>query len=172
MNRVGKVLLGMMAAMLIFGVATERTLAQDKPAAPAQGDAQKTPDNKDAKEKQGGDGEGGGGNPFAPEPSPTLPPGMTGSDVNDPRAKLSPGMYDAGEAAMGLKHLDLVKKPEAFDIGSSDADSPKVQNTLVQLGVPDDRLKTISFGKERPVCTEQDEACYQKNRRGHLAPAQ
>jgi hypothetical protein len=127
----------MMAAILIFGVAAERVQAQDKPAAPpAQGDAQKTPDQKDSQAKPSGDGEGGGGNPFAPEPSPTLPAGMTGSDVNDPRAKLSPGLYDAGEAAMGLKHLELVKKPEAFDLGSSDADSPKVQNTLVQLGVP------------------------------------
>src|SRR5205807_1748553 len=44
-------------------------------------------------------------NPFAPQPAPPLPAGMTGSDVNDPRAKLSPGMYDAGEAAMGIKHL-------------------------------------------------------------------
>ena len=41
-----------------------------------------------------------------------------------------------------------------------------------RVSVPDDRLKTISFGKERPVCTDQDESCYQKNRRGHLAPAQ
>ena len=41
------------------------------------------------------------GNPFAPEPAPALPPGMTGSDANDPRAKLAPGLYDAGEAADG-----------------------------------------------------------------------
>jgi hypothetical protein len=73
--------------------------------------------------------------PFAPEPAPTLPPGMTGSDVNDPRAKLAPGLYDAGEAAMGMKHLMLVKKPDAFQLGAADADDPKVQKTLGQLGV-------------------------------------
>src|SRR6478672_6141907 len=56
-------------------------------------------------------------NPFAPQPAPPLPAGMTGSDVNDPRAKLSPGMYDAGEAAMGIKHLMLLKKPGAFELG-------------------------------------------------------
>ena len=44
-------------------------------------------------------------NPFAPQPAPPLPAGMTGSDANDPRAKLSPGMYDAGETSMGLKHI-------------------------------------------------------------------
>src|SRR6185503_13383763 len=48
-----------------------------------------------------------GENPFAPEKAAPLPPGITGSDVNDPRAKLSPGFYDAGEAAMGLKHVLL-----------------------------------------------------------------
>src|SRR3989442_10055671 len=68
-------------------------------------------------------------NPFAPEPAPPLPAGMTGSDANDPRAKLAPGVYDAGEAAMGIKHLMLLKKPEAFQLGSDDPDNPKVQKT-------------------------------------------
>lgn len=71
------------------------------------------------------------------EPAPTLPPGMKGSDATDPRAKLTPGIYDAGEAAMGIKHLMLVKKPDAFQLGSDDADSPKVQKTLGLLGVGD-----------------------------------
>ena len=43
---------------------------------------------------------------------------MTGSDTNDPRAKLAPGLYNAGEAAMGIKHLQLVKKPDAFQLGT------------------------------------------------------
>lgn len=72
-----------------------------------------------------------------PEPAPTLPAGMTGSDVNDPRAKLSPGLFDAGEAAMGIKHLVLLKKPDAFQLGSDDPDSPNVQKTLGILGVGD-----------------------------------
>jgi len=77
-------------------------------------------------------------NPFAPQPAPPLPAGMTGSDVNDPRAKLSPGMYDAGEAAMGIKHLMLLKKPDAFELGSNDPNDPKVNKTLsTVLGVAD-----------------------------------
>jgi hypothetical protein len=74
-------------------------------------------------------------NPFAPKPAPPLPAGMTGSDVNDPRYKLTPGMYDAGEAAMGMKHLLLLKKPDAFQLGVSDPDDPKVQHMLGQLGM-------------------------------------
>ncbi len=63
--------------------------------------------------------------------------GMTGSDVNDPRAKLTPGLFNAGEAAMGMKHLTLVKKPEAFQLDAADPDDPKVQKTLGQLGMSD-----------------------------------
>ena len=76
-------------------------------------------------------------NPFALEAAPTLPPGMTGSDTNDPRAKLAPGIYDAGEAFLGMKHLVLLKKPDAFQLGSNDPDDPKVEKTLGQLGVGD-----------------------------------
>jgi peptidoglycan-associated lipoprotein len=61
---------------------------------------------------------------------------------------------------------------EEYNLALGDRRAIAVKEFLVQLGVPDDRLKTISFGKERPVCTDQDESCYQKNRRGHLAPAQ
>jgi hypothetical protein len=76
------------------------------------------------------------GNPFAPEPAQPLPAGMTGSDANDPRFTLTPGLYDAGETSMGLKHLLLVKKPDAFQLGAAEADDPKVQKTLGQLGLP------------------------------------
>ena len=74
-------------------------------------------------------------NPFAPEPAQPLPPGMTGSDVNDPRYKLTPGLYDAGETAMGMKHLLLVKKPNAFQLGTDNPDDPKVEQTVGQLGM-------------------------------------
>jgi hypothetical protein len=80
-------------------------------------------------------------NPFAPEPAAPLPAGMTGSDANDPRAKLAPGLYDAGVASMGLKHLLLLKKPDAFQMGTVDPDDPKVEKTLGQLGVPAALLK-------------------------------
>ena len=79
----------------------------------------------------------GGANPFAPQSAPKLPAGMTGSNAGDPRAKLSPGMYDAGVAAMGLKHLTLFKKPDAFQLGSDDPNDSKVQTALGSLGVGD-----------------------------------
>ncbi len=76
-------------------------------------------------------------NPFAATPAPPLPPGMTGSDANDPRFKLTPGMYDAGEASMGMKHLLLLKKPDAFQLGATDPNDPKVEKMVRQLGIGD-----------------------------------
>jgi hypothetical protein len=62
---------------------------------------------------------------------------MTGSDANDPRTKLTPGMYDAGEVSMGIKHLRLIKKPGPFQLGTTDPGDSKVQKTLGVLGVAD-----------------------------------
>jgi peptidoglycan-associated lipoprotein len=38
--------------------------------------------------------------------------------------------------------------------------------------LPENQLQLISYGKDRPVCDDQDEACWQKNRRAHLTQAQ
>jgi hypothetical protein len=73
--------------------------------------------------------------PFAAQPVTPLPPGMTGSITNDPRVGLKPGLYDAGEAAMGIKHLAFLKKASAFQLSSTQADDPAVQKTLDILGV-------------------------------------
>jgi peptidoglycan-associated lipoprotein len=59
-----------------------------------------------------------------------------------------------------------------YNLGLGDRRATAAKDFLVQLGVPADRLKTISYGKERPVCTEQDESCWQKNRRAHFSPGQ
>jgi len=47
-----------------------------------------------------------------------------------------------------------------------------VEKALVQLGVPSASIKTISYGKERPFCTQSDESCWQENRRGHFVDRQ
>jgi hypothetical protein len=73
--------------------------------------------------------------PFAPQPAPPLPPGMTGSDTSDPRASLKAGMYDAGEAAMGIKHIAFLKKPDALQLTATSPDDPLVQKTLGMLGM-------------------------------------
>jgi peptidoglycan-associated lipoprotein len=59
-----------------------------------------------------------------------------------------------------------------YNLGLGDRRASAAKDFLVQLGVPADRLTTISYGKERPVCTEATEDCYQRNRHDHLAPSQ
>ena len=59
-----------------------------------------------------------------------------------------------------------------YNLGLGDRRATAAKEFLVQLGVPSDRLKTISYGKERPVCTESNESCWQKNRRAHFSPGQ
>jgi peptidoglycan-associated lipoprotein len=39
---------------------------------------------------------------------------------------------------------------------------------LIDLGVTESQLQMVSYGKERPVCTQPDESCYQRNRRVHF----
>jgi peptidoglycan-associated lipoprotein len=43
-----------------------------------------------------------------------------------------------------------------------------VRDYLGSLGVAGDRLRTISYGEERPVCTQSEESCWSQNRRGHM----
>lgn len=59
-----------------------------------------------------------------------------------------------------------------YNLGLGDRRGQSAKDFLVQLGVPAERLRTISYGKERPVCTEATEACWQKNRRAHFASGQ
>ena len=51
-------------------------------------------------------------------------------------------------------------------LGANRADS--VKNALIQAGVAGNRIKTISYGKEKPFCMESNESCWQQNRRGHF----
>src|ERR1051326_3376970 len=129
MNRVPRFAFCMaMAAMILFpGVNRMRAQDQTPSPTPAAQTPSPTPAAQEDEEER---------NPFAVEPAPPLPPGMTGSDTNDPRAKLAPGLYNAGEAAMGLKHLQLVKKPAAFQLGTNNPDDPKVKKMLEQLNSP------------------------------------
>jgi hypothetical protein len=62
---------------------------------------------------------------------------MTGSSTSDPRFGLKPGLYDAGETAMGMERVAFLKKPAAFQLPSDNADDPGVQKALGQLGVGD-----------------------------------
>jgi peptidoglycan-associated lipoprotein len=59
-----------------------------------------------------------------------------------------------------------------YNLGLGDRRATSAKEFLAQVGLPADRLKTISYGKERPGCTESNEACWAKNRRAHFSGVQ
>jgi len=58
-----------------------------------------------------------------------------------------------------------------YNLALGDRRANEAKDYLVEFGVPAAQLNTISYGKERPQCTEHNEECWQKNRRAHLSAA-
>ncbi len=58
-----------------------------------------------------------------------------------------------------------------YNIALGDQRTASASAYLEALGISSERLQRISYGKEKPQCTEATEACWQKNRRVHFAAA-
>ncbi len=133
----------------------------------------------------------------APPPPPPAPPAK--APLSERMTALQDAYYDydksdvRADAQSALtKDADLLKSifqdfPDAvitieghcdergsaeYNLGLGDRRATSAKEFLVQLGVPTDKLKTISYGKERPVCTESNEECWQRNRRAHFSTGQ
>ena len=57
---------------------------------------------------------------------------------------------------------------EEYNLGLGDRRANSAKEYLINLGISEDRIQTISYGKSRPSCTESDEECWQENRRAHM----
>lgn len=138
--------------------------------------------------------------PPPPPPPKPAPPKISGRDIFDREiASAGDALFDYDKSDIRddarqvlTRHADALKRIFAADgnfsvvleghcdergsaeynLGLGDRRATAARDFLVQLGVPADKVRTISYGKDRPICTAADEACYQRNRRGHLAPAQ
>jgi len=55
-----------------------------------------------------------------------------------------------------------------YNLALGDNRASAVKNAIAAAGISADRVKTISYGKEKPFCTEHNEQCWQQNRRGHF----
>lgn len=58
---------------------------------------------------------------------------------------------------------------DEYNLALGDARAKTAQEFLVRLGLPADQLQTVSYGKEKPACSDHNEDCWQKNRRAHTA---
>jgi peptidoglycan-associated lipoprotein len=58
-----------------------------------------------------------------------------------------------------------------YNLALGDRRAQAAKNFLASLGIAADRMQTVSYGKERPFCSEHNENCWQQNRRGHFTMA-
>lgn len=60
---------------------------------------------------------------------------------------------------------------DEYNMALGDRRARAAEEFLVTMGVSSNQLTVISYGKDRPVCTDKTEECYQRNRRAHLTAA-
>ena len=59
-----------------------------------------------------------------------------------------------------------------YNLALGDNRALATKNALLSMGISANRIKTNSYGKEKPFCTESTEACWQQNRRAHFVYGQ
>jgi peptidoglycan-associated lipoprotein len=55
-----------------------------------------------------------------------------------------------------------------YNLALAERRAGAVRDYLVSLGIAADRISIVSKGEEAPFCTDENEACWQQNRRGHF----
>ncbi len=66
-------------------------------------------------------------------------------------------------------HCDELGSTE-YNLALGDKRAVEVMIALEKAGINAARMRTVSYGKELPVCTEQSEGCWRLNRRAHITP--
>lgn len=128
-----------------------------------------------------------------PPPPPPPPPSATEEELFSQNVKdiyFDYDKYDVradeqsaiqGDAAFLKEHPNVQFTIEGhcdergsteYNLALGDNRANSVKNALVQAGVNPANIKTISYGKEKPFCTEHNEQCWQENRRGHFVYGQ
>jgi peptidoglycan-associated lipoprotein len=64
-------------------------------------------------------------------------------------------------------HADL-RGTNEYNLALGERRANSVRDYLTGLGIAADRLSVISKGEETPLCTDESEACHERNRRGHF----
>jgi peptidoglycan-associated lipoprotein len=60
---------------------------------------------------------------------------------------------------------------EEYNLALGDKRAQAAEEFLTTMGIPNVQLTVISYGKDHPICTDQTETCWQKNRRAHITAA-
>jgi peptidoglycan-associated lipoprotein len=90
---------------------------------------------------------------------------------DDTRGKLSRN----AELLKSQPRLDMTIEGHADERGTAEYNlalgerrANAVKSYLASLGIGGERMRTLSYGLERPVCTEHEESCWSRNRRAHM----
>lgn len=100
-------------------------------------------------------------------------------DKADIRADQTPTAH--GDASFLMQHPSIKvlveghcddRGSEEYNLALGTSRAESLKKSLLQQGVPAERIKTISYGKEKPFCSDENDACWQKNRVDHFSIAQ
>ncbi len=135
------------------------------------------------------------GSPAPAAPAPRYPSAVTRARIDELLARIEDAYFDYDRASLrpdAMKALeadstelrDILKDfPDykltieghcdergsaEYNIALGEKRAETAKDYLVQVGIPSAQLNLVSYGKERPVCEEHDEACWQRNRRIHI----
>ena len=90
------------------------------------------------------------------------------ADARERLARNARFMLDASQFVLTIEgHCDE-RGTNDYNLALGERRASAARDYLVSLGVPANRLRTISYGEERPFCTSSDEQCWSQNRRGHF----
>jgi peptidoglycan-associated lipoprotein len=134
----------------------------------------------------------------APAPASRYPDAATKARIEELIARISDAYFDYNEASLrpdavktlnadSIELRDILKNyPDykltiqghadergsaEYNMALGDKRADAAKEYLVNVGIPAGQLLVVSFGKEKPVCQDHDEACWQKNRRIHIVEA-
>ena len=126
--------------------------------------------------------------PPPPAPAPITPPKPSEYAANDAlkdiyfafdKADIRPGdvkTLDANGNWLKVHDNRLVlieghcdeRGTAEYNLALGERRARTTMNYLVSRGIPASRITIVSYGKERPVCTEHTQACWARNRRAHF----
>jgi len=96
-------------------------------------------------------------------------------DKYDIRPDAKPILQSVADWLMKNKSEDLLieghcdeRGTNEYNLALGDRRAKAAKDYLVALGIPSGRINIISYGEEKPLCTEKTEECWQKNRRAHF----
>src|SRR5271157_5157675 len=96
-------------------------------------------------------------------------------DKSDIRDEAKPIMKNLSQMLSTNAKMQVVIEGNCDERGTSeynlalgDRRANSAKSYLISLGIISDRIKTISYGKEKPLCTDSTEECWRKNRRDHF----